>query len=152
MKKIIPNLAGLILILTIVDQLTKRIAMRYTFDPVHIIGDFFTLKLSLNTGIAFSIPMPFITILIVNSLLLILLLVFAFKELDLNKRPALIITSLIIAGGLGNLIDRLMYFAVIDFISIWRYPSFNFADIYITVGVLAFLVFYGRINRTKIKK
>ena len=50
--------------------------------------------------------------------------------------------SLILAGGLGNLLDRLMYGYVIDFIDITFNPYvFNLADSYVTIGLIMYVIF-----------
>lgn len=100
-----------------------------------------------NTGIAFGIPIQLIGIILMNILLLILLLYFAKKELNLNSKLAQYLLALVFAGGISNLIDRLYHGYVIDFISIWIWPTFNFADIYITIGILLLIIFYGKIKR-----
>jgi len=57
----------------------------------------------------------------------------------LPRKPQTIALSLILAGALGNLYDRINYRYVIDFIEVYfrmyRWPSFNLADSAITVGV-----------------
>lgn len=100
-----------------------------------------------NAGIAFGIPIQLIGIILMNILLLILLLYFAKKELNLNSKLAQYLLALVFAGGISNLIDRLYHGYVIDFISIWIWPTFNFADIYITIGILLLIIFYGKIKR-----
>ncbi len=76
-----------------------------------------------------------------------LIIYLAGKELNLNKKITQILLALIVAGGLSNLFDRFIHGFVIDFISIWIYPIFNIADIYITIGILLTIAFYGKIKR-----
>ncbi|MDR2685566.1 MAG: signal peptidase II [Rickettsiales bacterium] len=56
---------------------------------------------------------------------------------------------LIIGGALGNLIDRIRFGAVVDFLDfhwgVWHWPAFNFADIFICLGIAVY--FYGLIKR-----
>jgi signal peptidase II len=52
----------------------------------------------------------------------------------------------VLGGGLGNLIDRFTRGYVIDFISIWKWPVFNLADVFVTIGVLLIVLFYGKIK------
>lgn len=111
--------------LTFLDQLSKLAAVK----------GFFGLEYAENTGIAFSIPVPYIALIIFNVILIGAVIFLAIKELDLNKSIGKIAIALILGGGFGNLIDRLVNGYVIDFISIWKYPSFNLADAYITIGL-----------------
>lgn len=131
MKKSILKFSFIILFLIFLDQITK-----HSVDmPIK------------NTGIAFGIPIQLIGIILMNILLLILLLYFAKKELNLNSKLAQYLLALVFAGGISNLIDRLYNGYVIDFISIWIWPTFNFADIYITIGILLLIIFYGKIKK-----
>lgn len=139
-------------VLSFLDQLSKLAAVKNLQNPYEIIKGFFSLQYAENTGIAFSIPVPYIALIIFNVILIGAMIFFAVKELDLSKSMSKIAIVLILGGGFGNLIDRLLNGYVIDFISIWKYPSFNLADCYITIGVLLIIVFYGKIKPIKTKK
>ena len=63
---------------------------------------------------------------------------------------------LILAGGIGNLIDRIFRGSVVDFIDVgykevYRWPSFNVADSCVCIGVFVF-IFFGLRNKTKNEK
>lgn len=148
MKKIIGWTLVLASGLAVLDQLTKAYAQNNFREPFLVIGEFFRFKYAENTGIAFSIPIsqPFLIAIII---ILFAVVYFMFlKEFDFEKKLSRIAFALIIGGGIGNLIDRLVHGFVIDFISIGNYPTFNFADIYITFGVLLVIFFYAKIKRT----
>jgi signal peptidase II len=91
-----------------------------------------------NRGVAFGFLSDGGTILtIVVAVALVALLIFFFTH---RSRPlAWLPTGMLLGGALGNLIDRLRDKAVTDFIDLPLWPAFNFADIAITVGVLALL-------------
>lgn len=118
--------------LTLADQVSKYLVQKYTVDYVK------------NVGIAFGIKIPFI--LILTLIFIPLIIYIACKELNLNNKIAKISVGLILAGALGNVIDRITKGFVIDFISVPSWPSFNFADIYISAGVLMIVIFYGKIK------
>jgi len=130
----------------LVDSFTKIYAIREKDNIYCMIKDVFCFKYRENTGIAFSIPIPILIITILNILLLGLILKLANDELKKN-RFTLVAISLIVAGGIGNLIDRFARGFVVDFISIFNFPIFNVADICISLGVLIIIVFYGKIKR-----
>ena len=145
------KLALLIGDLLILDQVTKYISKEILTSPMNLISNLFKFEYVENTGIAFSLPVPYPIIIVSNTLLIGFLIYLAVEELDLNKKIARIPMAFLIAGGLGNLIDRLFHGFVIDFISIWKYPFFNLADVYILTAVLLLVVFYGKIKRVKNK-
>ncbi len=130
------NTSILIFLLILSDQATKFLATKY-------------LTISKNTGIAFGIAIPQTILIIANITLLIVLMYFIQKELNLKKRLSQVLTAAILAGGFSNLADRLYHGYVIDFIAVPYWPTFNLADIYITVGILLLIVFYGKLKQAK---
>lgn len=105
---------------------------------VVIIPGFFTLKLSYNPGIAFSIniPSPWEEILIISALVSVC--VFAVK----SKPDRFVSTAfgLIIGGAVANIIDRLPDGFVTDYVSVGTFPIFNAADSCITIGAILLLL------------
>lgn len=134
-------------LLIIIDQASKIAAQRFLEPTYTIIPDFFTLRLEMNSGIAFSIPIPIPIIFALTISLLIIGLIAAPHYLDLSRTANRFITALILAGGLSNLIDRIRLGAVIDFISIYRYPVFNLADSAVTIAVALLIIFHSRLQK-----
>ena len=97
-------------------------------------------EFELNPGIALSLfSDAALSGFLFNSLGLLLvlaLLIYSRKEGGLK----FLILSVIFAGGISNLLDRLIFSGVVDFVRIGPFPRFNFADLTITVGVLALLI------------
>ncbi len=94
-------------------------------------------KVSENAGIAFSLPVPtWVTIPLT-------LLVALYLGYLIWKTPQRALTrfalALVLAGALGNLIDRVFLGAVTDFISVYNFPVFNLADSFISVGVVCYV-------------
>lgn len=151
MQKYIQEKLAYIFLLTslfvLADQFIKFLATKYWVMHLDIIDGFFKLVYSENTGIAFSIPVQYFVMIGLNIALIILVIFLAIKELNLNSKLTILFVGLILGGGLGNIIDRVIHGYVIDFISIWKYPIFNFADIYVTVGVLSVALFYDKIRK-----
>ena len=125
-----------ILLLIGLDQGAKVLARVHLAEPIEITS-FFQLQLAKNTGIAFSFPVPLWILIIVTALVLIFLLaILITKKLSLLQT---IVIVLIFVGATGNLIDRVFFGAVIDFLKFWSFPIFNLADVMITVGAGLFL-------------
>lgn len=135
------------IIFTLLDQLTKYLAGIYLLQSFVFVDNFASLRLEKNFGIAFSIPVPSWLVVIFTFLFLVFGAWWASKEFNLKHRAAKFSLGLIAAGAVGNLIDRLLYGYVIDFIAIWRWPVFNLADSWIFLGILGILLFYGKINK-----
>lgn len=129
-------------LLVIVDQLTKYFMYDKSYN---VIGNFLRLSYTTNTGAAFGIFKGYSFLLIIIAMVAIAVLILLYmKE---NSRIFETSYILIIAGAAGNLIDRLFLGYVRDFIAVWVWPSFNLADIFITLGALALII--GIILRKK---
>lgn len=132
------------------DRITKYLAVKYLVGSgsVVIIPKILGLYYTTNDGAAFSslagkrevlIALP-----IIMMILLALLLIYAKKRNFLLKLTVM----LIVAGGMGNLIDRIAYGYVIDFLNFLfiNFPIFNVADIFVCVGgalMVVYLIFFS---------
>ena len=139
-------------IILVLDQLTKFIVDRTM--PLHhsipVIDDLFSLTYIRNTGAAFGMlagsaaefRLPF---LVLFSVLAIGFIVMMVRRLPDREKGLITALAFILGGAIGNLIDRLAYGEVIDFLdfywSNYHWPAFNIADSFITVGVVI-TVFY----------
>ena len=128
-------------ILVAVDQIIKNWAAEVlTKGEIPLINNVLYLKYAENTGVAFSMFSDNRWILVgVTSLMLIAVLAF-FLSGKLTDKLEVFSLSLLLAGGVGNLIDRISLGYVIDYIDvrIINFAIFNLADICICVG--AFLL------------
>ncbi|MFQ6724006.1 MAG: signal peptidase II [Clostridia bacterium] len=98
-----------------------------------------------NTGAAFGIFSKSTTFLIVVSIVIVLCLVFVDLMLKIKTKVYTIGFSLIVAGAVGNFIDRIMLGYVRDFImfDFWKtFPIFNFADCCIVIGAVLMCVHF----------
>ncbi|WP_369810242.1 signal peptidase II [Orrella daihaiensis] len=136
---------GLAVVLIVIDQATKLIAEntlrfgeRINLLPV------FDLTLVYNRGAAFSFLAQgdgwqrwFLSGIAIAAIVFILWLM---KTQAQDSRRMMLALTLILAGAVGNLIDRLLYGHVVDFLLIywhpWYYPAFNIADTAITLGAI----------------
>ena len=145
---------SLTLILLIIDRLTKW-WISSTLDrgvPNDLIGNVIRLTRVHNDGGAFGIfPGGGIVFLVVSGVVsLILFLILLTMQID----SRLIRTGMafVLAGALGNLVDRIQWGYVLDFFEFRGFPIFNVADACITVGaglIVLAIVFGGERNRSE---
>tara|TARA_B100001121_G_scaffold212604_1_gene186237 strand:+ start:77 stop:568 length:492 start_codon:yes stop_codon:yes gene_type:complete len=137
-----------ILIISIIfflDRYSKFEILRNFSDNSFYVNDFLNLYLIWNSGIGFGL-LSFDTNLIYNlittliGLVIIILIMIGIKSEPSEKT----IFSIIVGGALGNFYDRIVFNAVPDFIDLhygnFHWFTFNVADIFITIGVIAFLI------------
>ncbi len=123
------------------DQLTKWWAVRrLAAGPVHV-GWRLDFELSLNTGSAFSAFRGHTPAIVALALVLVaVLLVMVWRAPTLARAAVL---GLVLGGALGNLADRIFrsdHGAVVDFIDLHFWPTFNVADSCIVVGCILLVV------------
>lgn len=147
---------GIAAIIMLVDQLTKITMSRMlAFGQSEAVTSYFNLVMVYNKGAAFSFlsDQPgwqryfFTAISIVASLFIVWML-----RRHPSQRLFCWSLALILGGALGNLIDRVAYGHVIDFLDFhvagWHWPAFNVADSAITVGAILFVLDeLRRVNR-----
>ncbi|MFM2004876.1 MAG: hypothetical protein RLZZ09_531 [Pseudomonadota bacterium] len=133
----------------VVDQITKRIVdtTMQLYQSIELIP-YFQLTYMRNQGAAFSFLSGaggwqrwfFIALAVIASVFIC----FWLKKLNRSQRWEAIAWSLVLGGALGNLIDRILYGYVIDFLDVyigdWHWPAFNVADSAITLGVAMLLL------------
>lgn len=134
----------IIAIIIFLDQLVKYLiqANMELNNTLPIVRDFFHLTYIHNTGAAFSILEGKTEILIIlPSLLTLLLIAYVLKKRKSEHWVMLLSLSLIIAGGIGNLIDRISYGYVVDYLDFRVFPIFNVADIAVSCGCALLLIY-----------
>ncbi|MBD3319013.1 signal peptidase II [Candidatus Woesearchaeota archaeon] len=94
-----------------------------------------------NTGAAFGLLQHYTTVLIVISFIVLIFFVYAYRDI-VGQQSTSIFGALILAGALGNLIDRLFFGYVTDFIDFLIWPAFNIADTALTVGGISVVALY----------
>ena len=131
-----------------IDQVTKILIKHFMVKEkfMPLIGKYIGFRYIENEGMALGFqigPKQFFTIFTAIASLVIVIFLFRLKENHFGTRIAL---SAILGGAIGNLIDRILYGKVVDFIEIGPWPIFNFADVAVTFGMLLliFIVFLER--------
>ena len=123
------------IIILLIDQLIKRliengvIKISYIYNEGAVMGLF--------SGLDPSIRIPFF---FVSSVVAILIILYYIFTLPLDEKWNIFGLSLIMGGAFGNLIDRVLFGKVLDFIETGIWPIFNIADAAISTGV-AILIF-----------
>ena len=117
--------------------------------PIPVLDSMLYIVHVYNTGGAWSIFSGHVAWLVALGVAALSILFAMRKHLELHKLSHQWVFGLIVGGILGNLWDRIVYGHVIDFIDVhlpfYRWPSFNVADIGISVGVALYcwMIFFG---------
>ena len=134
-------------ILVLADQISKTIVGKTMslYESIPVIQNFFHFTYITNDGMAFGINFPFGYYIFTS--VSVLLTLFLFWYLWSVRTHSIVIRlgiSFIIAGAIGNLIDRIFLGAVIDFLDFmignFHWYVFNLADSYVTVGMALVLI------------
>lgn len=134
------------LIIILADQLTKFF-IKTSFQlnqTLPIINNIFHFTYINNFGAGFGILQQQRFILIFISVIVI---GFIFYYLDkINEKESLLqlLVGFILGGTVGNLIDRLIYGYVVDFLDFRIWPVFNVADSFVTIGVIGLIIYFWR--------
>ncbi len=138
---------ALILLIFVLDRLSKIyvIELIKSQEREIFLYDFLNLTLNWNTGIAFGLLSSNANLLYhLVSALILLIIAYLIYLMVIADSSGKIILSLIIGGAIGNLYDRLTYFAVPDFIDFhiedFHWFTFNVADIFISIGILLMVI------------
>lgn len=128
------------------DQWTKHLAVVYLKDSasIPIIENVFCLHYLENTGAAFGMMKGQQQFFFIITFVVLLLIVYAYGRIPTTRKftPLRLCAIFLFAGAIGNLIDRISYNYVIDFLyfELINFPIFNVADIYVTVTTIVFIL------------
>ena len=139
----------------LVDQLTKYFVVHAmnlkALGAINVLPPYVQFRMAWNEGVNFGIPLAGKWVLVALALAICGAIVWWM----MRDRPGILVqvsAGLVIGGAIGNVIDRLVYGAVADFLNMsccgWRNPwSFNVADIAIFVGAFGLIVLSTRTGR-----
>ena len=131
----------LIIILICIDQISKFLVV-FNKDnlPKTIIKNFLNITYCENRGIAFGLASGYVQLFSIITLVIIVAILICvcinFKKINTFLSVGI---GMLISGGVGNLIDRLIRLYVVDFIDFGEFinfPVFNIADIFVVIGVI----------------
>jgi len=132
----------------VTDQLSKLSVVSFfnLYESRDIVGDYLKLTYIRNSGAAFGLSFGNSDVMFVITILVIILLTYLFFKGTLRPDHGIgrIAVFIVLGGAVVNLIDRIRFGQVIDFIDMgigrYRWPVYNFADIYVTIGM--FILFF----------
>jgi signal peptidase II len=138
------------------DQISKNfIASKLDMNEIFVLNSFINLTHVHNYGAAFSLFSDSINMqqyfLPLASILASLVITFWILRIDITKKLKIFSLSLMLAGAVGNLIDRVFLGFVEDFVSLhyhdWSFPVFNLADTLLFFGVILLLISDTKLNK-----
>lgn len=122
-----------ILVLVVLDQLAKF----YFFGKNIYFFKYLSFNFVANTGVSFGLFSGYNLLFVLFSLVVIGFILYIYKK----ERRFSLALNFILAGAVGNLVDRLFRGYVVDFVDLGFWPVFNLADVFIIIGGLI-LVYY----------
>lgn len=145
------------IIFLVIDQIIKFFVSSKMIlnESIILINNFLNLTYVQNKGAAFSLFSGNRIFLVAVGVLALIIFIYYISKLDKIKEIDVFTYSLFLGGLLGNLLDRIIYGYVIDYIGVnifgYRFPIFNFADICIVVSIILIIIdmikeYYGTNN------
>lgn len=144
-KTLLYAVIALILLIAL-DQVTKQLAVKYLYqkNPVVIIPGVFELNFLMNRGAAFGIMQNHQYFFAVVTCVVLFILIYIFIRIPSVSRfiPLRMLLVLLMAGAVGNLLDRVYQGYVVDFFyfKLINFPIFNVADCYVVISVILLAV------------
>lgn len=144
--------------IVLLDQITKAAIVRnfLLHESLPVIDGFFNIVYVMNPGAAFgflaNMSETFRYLFFIGITVLVMtLIIYYILKIESQNRLYVLSLTLIFAGAVGNLIDRIRFGAVVDFLDLYigtaHWPAFNVADSSITLG--AVLIIWGMIKKRK---
>lgn len=130
------------LIAVLLDQLSKFL-IRKNFElneSIPVLKGIFHLTYATNTGAAFSIFQGFNLFFIIFSIIVVGVIVYYIRNIKEDEKLMQLAAGLLLGGTIGNLIDRILFGAVTDFLDFRIWPIFNIADSAVTVSVVLLII------------
>jgi len=130
------------LIIVFLDQLTKYlIRMNFQLNQsVPLIKNIFHMTYVTNTGSAFGLFKGINLFFILFSVAVIIAIFYYLRKIVGNEKLLQFAVGLLLGGTIGNLIDRIAYGSVIDFIDFIIWPVFNIADSAVTISIILLII------------
>lgn len=136
-----------------VDRITKFYIEEFLEigESISVIDGLLSITRINNVGAAFGMLQGFNFLFIIAAIAVMGLFVYFYSDI-VKKNYLMISSSLILGGTVGNMMDRLYFGYVIDYIDFSFWPAFNISDMALTVGVVMLLVYLWKESRPKKKE
>ena len=130
------------LIIVFLDQLTKFLIKQnlQLNQSIPVIKNVLHLTYVTNTGSAFGLFKSFSSFFTLFSAIVIIVIFYYLKKIKKDETKIQFAVSLLLGGTIGNLIDRLAYGSVVDFIDFRIWPVFNVADSAVTISIVLLII------------
>ena len=138
-NKIVKSILILVILLVFIDQVSKILITQYVTKTLG--NEFIGIEVINNTGMAFGFNEGNVKNIFLSIFVLIIIIWFIKNQAERIDNKTKIALSIVIAGGVSNLIDRIFRGAVLDFIKIYKFPIFNIADMYVVIGWILLVIF-----------
>lgn len=148
MKKKIGVMIILLISIVIIDQISKILIINFLKEPIG--NDYLKLEIVNNTGMAFGFNSGNTKNIFLTIFVLAIVLTFVKNQIERIDMKTTIVIGMVLGGAVSNLADRIFRKGIIDFIKIYKIPTFNVADIAIVIGwilIIIFLIDYSRKTR-----
>ena len=148
MKKKIRVMIILLISIVIIDQISKILIINFLKEPIG--NDYLKLEIVNNTGMAFGFNSGNTKNIFLTIFVLAIVLTFVKNQIERIDMKTTIVIGMVLGGAVSNLVDRIFRKGIIDFIKIYKIPTFNVADIAIVIGwilIIIFLTDYSRKTR-----
>lgn len=138
-NKIVRGLLIIVITLIVIDQVSKILVSNFLKEPVG--NEFVGLEIVTNTGMAFGFNEGNIKNILLTIFVLIIIIRFVKNQIERIDTKTMVAISLVLAGGIGNLIDRFFRGGVLDFIKLYKLPIFNLSDVFVVLGWILLVIF-----------
>jgi len=133
--------------LFVADRVTKWLALSYCDTTSCTLCNGLTLSVTRNRGVSWSMFAThetggFIAVSCFVALITVLFAWYAYQQA--RQQQSILFEGIVLAGALSNLVDRIVYYGVVDFIDVYvgsyHWPSFNIADACIVCGIIGIML------------
>lgn len=138
-NKIVRVLLIIVITLIVIDQVSKILVSNFLKEPVG--NEFVGLEIVTNTGMALGFNEGNIKNILLTIFVLLIIIRFVKNQIERIDTKTMVAISLVLAGGIGNLIDRFFRGGVLDFIKLYKLPIFNLSDVFVVLGWILLVIF-----------